>query len=82
MIGWLKGEKIEYWVHGTRSGVIISCSGVGYEVQTLCRNQSKISESKELTLWIHQIQREDGVNLYGFKKKSDRNLFRLLTYSN
>lgn len=78
MIGWLKGEKIDVWGNGSRSGVIIACSGVGYEVQTLCRNQSKINESKELTLWIHQVQREDGSSLIGFLEKSDRNFFRKL----
>ena len=78
MIGWLKGEKIETWEYGTRSGVILSCSGVGYEVQTLFRNQEKISSSKELVLWVHQVQREDGSSLIGFLEKLDRDFFRKL----
>ena len=78
MIGWLKGEKIQAWKNGPRSGVIVSCSGIGYEVQTLFRNQEKISSSKELVLWVHQVQREDGSSLIGFLEKLDRDFFRKL----
>ncbi len=78
MIGWLKGERIESWCNGTRSGVIIACSGIGYEVQILCRDQETIDSSKELILWIHQIQRDDSSALIGFIEKLDRNFFRKL----
>ncbi len=78
MISWLKGEIIETWGNGTRSGVIVACSGIGYEVQTLYRSQAKINSSKELILWIHQVQREDGSSLIGFLEKSDRDFFRKL----
>ena len=78
MIGWLKGERIEAWCNGTRSGVTISCSGIGYEVQILSRDQEKINSSKELILWVHQVQREDGSVLIGFIEKLDRNFFRKL----
>ena len=78
MIGWLKGEKICTWNHGSRTGLILSCSGVGYEIQLLTRNLTSIHDSKEVTLWIHQIQREDGSSLIGFIEKADRDLFRKL----
>ncbi len=78
MIGWLKGEKICTWNNGSRTGLILSCSGVGYEIQVLTRNLTSINDSKEVTLWIHQIQREDGSFLIGFIEKADRDLFRKL----
>ena len=78
MIGWLKGEKICTWKNGSRTGIILSCSGVGYEIQVLTRNLTSIHDSQEVTLWTHQIQREDGSFLIGFIEKADRDLFRKL----
>ena len=78
MIGWLKGEKICTWNHGSRTGLMLSCSGVGYEIQVLTRNLTSIHDSQEVTLWTHQIQREDGAFLIGFIEKADRDLFRKL----
>ena len=78
MIGWLKGEKIDTWENGSKTGLILSCSGVGYEVQVLKRNLELKHDSKEITLWTHQIQRENGNFLIGFIEKSDRDLFRKL----
>ena len=60
MISWLQGQQVEHWNQGSRQGVVLSCGGVGYEVQLLSRDLIKIEESKKLTLWIHQVQREDG----------------------
>ena len=78
MIGWLKGEKICTWNNGSRTGLILSCSGVGYEIQVLTRNLTSIHDSNEVPLWTHQIQREDGSFLIGFIEKADRDLFRKL----
>ncbi|KGG15067.1 MULTISPECIES: Holliday junction branch migration protein RuvA [unclassified Prochlorococcus] len=78
MISWLKGGKIDAWETGPRAGVIVECSGIGYEVQILKRNLELINDSHELTLWIHQVQREDGSSLIGFLYKEERNLFRKL----
>ena len=78
MIGWLKGEKICTWNNGSKTELILSCAGVGYEVQILKRNLKSIHASKEVTLWTHQIQREDGSFLIGFIEKADRDLFRKL----
>ena len=78
MISWLKGEKIEPWQNGTRLGVLIACAGVGYEVQLLGREINLISKSKELTLWVHQVQKEEGSHLIGFLEKIERDLFRKL----
>ncbi len=76
MISWLKGRKIENFQNGNRAGLLIECSGIGYEVQVLAREISSINKLKDLILWVHQIQREDGSQLFGFLNKLDRDLFR------
>ena len=77
MIGWLQGERIENWEQAGRRGVVIACSGVGYEVQ-LTRRDQESQLSATCTLWIHQVQRDDGSSLYGFPIRKDRDLFRTL----
>ncbi|WP_269623141.1 Holliday junction branch migration protein RuvA [Prochlorococcus marinus] len=78
MISWLKGETIEHWRHGARVGVILNCSGIGYEIQLLSRNLKLLNGSNILTLWIHHVQREDGSTLIGFIDRADRDVFRKL----
>ena len=76
MIGWLKGEIIHRWQLSTKEGVVLNVSGTGYEIQLLPKNISKAKDSNEIELWIHQIVREDGTNLYGFLDINQRDLFR------
>ena len=78
MIGWLQGRHMECWTQGNRSGVLLVCAGVGYEVQLTSRHQKQLQPDSELTLWIHQVQREDGSSLFGFPSRQERDLFRLL----
>ncbi len=78
MIGWLKGTVIEHWKQGPKAGCLLACNGVGYEVQLTLRDQIALSGQELLTLWIHQIQREDGNTMFGFPKKQDREFFRAL----
>ncbi len=78
MIGWLKGEKVEIWEQFSKHGVLLDCGGVGYEVHMTPRCLDKVKDYRILSLWIHQVQREDEAQLYGFLEKSDRNLFRVL----
>ncbi len=78
MIGWLRGETIETWKEGSKKGVLVDCGGVGYEVQISPRHLNKAESSTILSLWVHQVQREDETQLFGFFEKADRNLFRIL----
>ena len=78
MISWIKGEKIDTWENGSRSGITIACAGIGYDVQVLSRNLSLINNPKESLLWVHQVQKEDGSFLIGFLDKKDRDFFRKL----
>ncbi|KGG12635.1 MULTISPECIES: Holliday junction branch migration protein RuvA [Prochlorococcus] len=78
MISWLKGDVIQNWHYGTRSGLVLACNGVGYEVQLTKRGLLTIKSCKEITLWIHEIVKEDGSNLFGFNQQQERDLFRKL----
>ena len=78
MISWLKGQIIHYWKISTKEGIILNVGGVGYEIQLLPKHLGKAELSNEIELWIHQIDREDGTSLYGFKNIDQRDLFRII----
>lgn len=75
MIGRLQGllaEKQPSWV-------ILDVQGVGYEVELPLSVFAGLPVLNEpLTLWIHQVIREDANLLYGFARLEDRQLFREL----
>ncbi len=78
MIGWLKGQKIDIWEQALKQGIILACSGIGYEIHLLSRHKALVESDGIVKVWIHQITREDGDYLYGFEEKGERDLFRLL----
>ena len=78
MISWLKGQKVDIWRLGSRQGIVIACEGVGYEVQLLPKYLLNLDKTNCLTIWVHQVQREDGYTLFGFQEKAERDLFRVL----
>ena len=75
MISWIKGEIISSWLKNHKLFLLISCQGVGYEIQTL---NSVVTDSNEkfITLWIEHIRREDSEFLFGFIQKEERDFFR------
>ena len=75
MISWIRGEIIDTWIKTKKSYVLINCQGLGYEVQILDRVKKDLTKNK-LTLWVHQIKREDSDLLFGFKDKAKRDFFR------
>ena len=76
MISWLKGQIIQDWHLSSRKGVVLNVGGVGYEVQLLSKQLSNIDKTNIKEFWIHQINREDSTNLYGFNEINQRDLFR------
>jgi len=78
MIGWLNGRAIHCWNQSQRTGLVISCAGVGYEVQVLPRQIENLHTDQDLSIWVHQVQREDSSSLFGFETDTERNLFRKL----
>ena len=75
MISWIRGEIIDTWIKTKKFYVLINCQGLGYEVQIL-ESLKKDLEKNIITLWIHQIKREDYDFFFGFKDKSKRDFFR------
>ena len=76
MISWLKGQVIQNWHLSSKKGVVINVAGVGYEVQLLSKQIVIIDNEKTKEFWIHQVNRDDSINLYGFNEVSQRDLFR------
>ena len=75
MISWISGEIIDTWIQTKKSYVLINCQGLGYEVQILESLKKELNKNK-ITLWIHQIKREDSDYFFGFKDKEKRDFFR------
>ena len=76
MISWLKGNPIDSWTNNSKEGLIVACGDIGYEIQVLPRHQTYFKRLKEIILWIHQVYRDDGILMFGFKERSERDLFR------
>ena len=75
MISWVRGEIIDTWIQTKKFYVLINCQGLGYEVQIL-ESLKKDLDKNIITLWIHQIKREDSDLFFGFKEKAKRDFFR------
>ncbi|GJM06278.1 MAG: Holliday junction ATP-dependent DNA helicase RuvA [marine bacterium B5-7] len=75
MIGRLTGQLIEK----QPPTLVIDVNGVGYELQASMQTFYQLPElNQKTTLFTHLIVREDAQTLYGFMKKSERELFRTL----
>jgi Holliday junction DNA helicase RuvA len=81
MIGWLEGQLGHAWQENNRSGILLICAGVGYEVQISKDHWADMRLSPAGTLlrfWIHHLHKEDGSSLFGFNQQHERDIFRLL----
>ncbi len=74
MITQIKGRLIEK----SPTEVVIDCNGVGYSINISLNTFSNIGNDENIKLFTHLIIKEDSQSLYGFFKKSERSLFRLL----
>ena len=75
MISWIKGEIIDTWTQSKKFYVLINCQGLGYEVQIL-EPLKEDFDKKIVTLWLHQIKKEDSDLFFGFRDKEKRDFFR------
>jgi Holliday junction DNA helicase RuvA len=76
MITYLKGSLEEI----NENAIVIEVYGIGYEV--FCCSQQFYEHMKNkdsVTLYIYEHIKEDGHDLYGFKHKEERELFKKLT---
>ena len=69
MYSYLVGEVTEVYPNS----ISVEVSGVGYEVLTPNPYEFKLNEIEKV--YIYHYVREDNVNLYGFKAKSEKDLF-------
>jgi Holliday junction DNA helicase RuvA len=74
MIAQLRGKVIDR----EDSQVVIDCNGVGYGVNVCVDELSVVTLGSDCTLYIAEQIKEDAHELYGFSKKSRKDLFKLL----
>ena len=75
MISWIKGEIITSWLQNQKLFLLVSCQGLGYEIQALNNVEAEFKENN-ITLWIEHVKREDSELLFGFVEKDERDFFR------
>ncbi len=79
MIGYVVGRITEVG----ENSLIIEAGGIGYEltVSSFCLSEVEKTDG-EVKVYTHLNVREDGVTLYGFYNKAERNMFlRLISVS-
>jgi len=79
LISWINGDLIELWQTNQKFFVLISCQGLGYEIQILesffLKLKTNQVSNKNITLWIKHIKKEDSDLLFGFTSKDQKNFF-------
>ena len=79
MISWINGELVESWQTNQKFFVLINCQGLGYEIQILesffLKLKTNQISTKNITLWIKHIKKEDSDLLFGFTSKDQKNFF-------
>jgi Holliday junction DNA helicase RuvA len=78
MIVHLEGMVVEH----DGSIVVISCGGVGYGVIVCPDDQGIMKIGDSVSLYISENIKEDTYDLYGFREKTRRELYRQLTSVN
>lgn len=74
MIGYIEGEVI----HKEERSAIVLSGGVGYLVSVTPATIAGQSLGENIKLWTHLSVREDALDLYGFLRRNELELFRLL----
>jgi len=74
MYEYIEGQLVEL----TPTFAIIDCNGLGYFINISLNTYSAVSLNSKTKLFLHQTIREDAHTLYGFKEKSEREVFRFL----
>ena len=79
MISWINGDLIDLWQTNQKFFVLINCQGLGYEIQILesffLKLKTNQISTKNITLWIKHIKKEDSDLLFGFTSKDQKNFF-------
>ena len=79
MISWINGDLVDLWQTNQKFFVLINCQGLGYEIQILesffLKLKTNQISTKNVTLWIKHIKKEDSDLLFGFTSKDQKNFF-------
>jgi len=79
LISWINGELVELWQTNQKFFILINCQGLGYEIQILesffLKLKTNQISTKNITLWIKHIKKEDSDLLFGFTSKDQKNFF-------
>ncbi len=79
MISWINGDLVDLWQTNQKFFVLINCQGLGYEIQILesffLKLKTNQITTKNITLWIKHIKKEDSDLLFGFTSKDQKNFF-------
>jgi len=74
MITQIKGRLIEK----SPTELVVDCNGIGYSLNISLNTYSQIGNNENIKLYTYLLIKEDSHSLYGFFKKSERSLFKLL----
>ncbi len=74
MLDYVKGKVTEL----NPANIVVEVNGVGYFINISLNTYSKLSEQKEVKIYIHEVIREDVYDLYGFYSKEERDIYRKL----
>lgn len=72
MIEFIRGTV----AYRATEAIVVETGGVGYLI--FCTYPLEWEEGEEVTVYTHQVIREDAHTLYGFRERQVRDLFRLL----
>ena len=79
MISWINGDLVDLWQTNQKFFVLINCQGLGYEIQILetffLKLKTNQISTKNITLWIKHIKKEDSDLLFGFTSQDQKNFF-------
>jgi len=58
--------------------VVVESNGIGYTIHTSTEAINDINNGEEVKMYTYMNVREDAINLYGFLKREELNLFKML----
>lgn len=71
MFGYIKGKAAEI----TEGTVVLENGGIGYEIICTAAAVARLSEEKEGIVYTYLQVKEDGISLFGFDTKEEKQMF-------